>query len=465
MLSGIEMASSDFTGASFVSTHFGFEVIDASDVNFTNANFTTADFSAISWDIPAGHPVTMTGATFTSATFFAADFSTIDLSAIATFTGAYVNSTSLFGAFNPATHGAIIIAPGANLTGADFSKAWFGVPVDFATTTLVNAIFTKVAINSTCNFSSVDLTGAHFAGAELGEANFTGANLTNADFTDANLRSISLSSGTVFTGAKLVRANLTGMNLASCAAAAADFTHATILSATMTVTGADTATWTGAFKNSTTVLAGNVPADAAFVTVEPGTSAAGKDLTGIWLGSTTFANADFSNANLSNSHLVSTTFAGASATTGANLAGANFTGAHVQAVMEHADLTNANFSNAQMQFTVLEHANLTGANFTGTSALLVSFIGANATNANFTNANLGCAIFVFNPDTQEVGPTTFTGATIANTTCADFSVQPAGSAADVCEHHANLFAPGGDVAVPETTRCFAYIAVQLGGLP
>jgi len=83
-----------------------------------------------------------------------------------------------------------LVAPNANLSGADLSGANL-----------------SGADLSGANLSGADLSGANLSGADLSGANLRGADLTGADLSGANL------SGANLTGADLTGADLTGADL------------------------------------------------------------------------------------------------------------------------------------------------------------------------------------------------------------------------------------------------------------
>lgn len=434
----IMASNANFAGASFVNAYAPDSTWRAPNANFSNANFTGAGMPAADWSGSTG--AVFTGANFTGATFFGANLGVLALTDIAAMTGAFVDAaTVLPGGFDAAARGAVVVAPAANLAGRDFSRAVLVLGVDFTNCVLTNANFTGRNLG-TSTFQGATLSNANFAGTTL-DGVLDSANMTGANFTDANLN------GTTFTGATLnsanfTRANLTGVTLTGLSATGANFTHATIRNANVNVTGAASGTWLGAFRTTTTTLPADLPAGSNLVTVETGAALTSADLSGLWLtGETSIwtSTDNLSNVNFTGARITGCEF------DGANLSNANFTNAVLTgSELTASNLTGANFTNAKLSNAVMNGANVTGANFTGAVGIFLDLGGVNATNANFTDASLACANMIVDQDTGAIGFVTTTGATMANTTCPDLTVAPAGSPADFCREHVIL----GGVSTP-----------------
>ncbi|MFG2408293.1 pentapeptide repeat-containing protein [Streptomyces brevispora] len=117
---------------------------------------------------------------------------------------------------------------GADLSGGDFTKAWFTQAV-LAGVRLTGAIFYRA------DLQSADLTGADLTGADLVRANLDGAVLRSAQLDGADMVKASLhgvdASGASFRGTRIMGASLFGVDMTG-----ADLTDAVLFQNTFKVT-------------------------------------------------------------------------------------------------------------------------------------------------------------------------------------------------------------------------------------
>ncbi|WP_328865938.1 pentapeptide repeat-containing protein [Streptomyces sp. NBC_00304] len=117
---------------------------------------------------------------------------------------------------------------GADLSGGDFTKAWFTRAI-LAGVRLTGAIFYRA------DLQSADLTGADLTGADLVRANLDGAvlrsaRLDGADMVKASLQGVD-ASGASFRGTRIMGASLFGVDMTG-----ADLTDAVLFQNTFKVT-------------------------------------------------------------------------------------------------------------------------------------------------------------------------------------------------------------------------------------
>lgn len=117
---------------------------------------------------------------------------------------------------------------GADLSGGDFTKAWFTQAV-LVNVRLNGAVFYRA------DLQSADLTGADLTGADLVRANLDGAvlrsaRLDSADMTKASLQGVD-ASGASFRGTRIMGASLFGVDMRG-----ADLTNAILFQNTFKIT-------------------------------------------------------------------------------------------------------------------------------------------------------------------------------------------------------------------------------------
>lgn len=121
---------------------------------------------------------------------------------------------------------------GADLSGGDFTKAWFTQAV-LVGVRLVEAIFYRADLQS-ADLTRSDLTGADFVRANLDGAVLRSARLDGADMVKASLQGVD-ASGASFRGTRIMGASLLGVDMRG-----ADLTDAVLFQNTFKVTVDDT---------------------------------------------------------------------------------------------------------------------------------------------------------------------------------------------------------------------------------
>lgn len=395
-------SDSDFNGADFTDA-----VVNGFSDGFRRSNITNANFTRAHLTYMAFGGNDLTGTNFTYASLQSASFAGVP-AAGATFTNAYYDTnTVLPTGLDPLAVGAVNLSNlslvGKDLRFAELRSASFSgynlSDADFSGNDLDGARFTSTVMNRT-----------KFVGASMQGARFDTADCNDADFTDADLSGSTVMAGSTFFQAKFIRTGLQHVAFGAVPAGSANFNRATLAGTTLaTVTGTGQ-TWTDAYVTSTTTL----PAGATgTISIEPGTSHAGADLTAIKL--TNRVN-DAPNYGATD-----------------DFSGANFTGAHLFGLyIFGANFSNTNFTNAVLEDTRFPSVNLSGASFSGANLKNAVLSDANLTNANLTNASLLCVGAGL--ETSDLALANFTGVTWTNTVCPDNTLSDQNTPAN-CEGH------------------------------
>lgn len=117
---------------------------------------------------------------------------------------------------------------GADLSGGDFTKAWFTQAV-LAGVRLTGAIFYRADLQW-ADLTGADLTGADLVRANLDEAVLRSARLDGADMVNSSLQEVD-ASGASFRGTRIMGASLLGVDMRG-----ADLTDAVLFQNTFKVT-------------------------------------------------------------------------------------------------------------------------------------------------------------------------------------------------------------------------------------
>jgi uncharacterized protein YjbI with pentapeptide repeats/energy-coupling factor transporter ATP-binding protein EcfA2 len=173
--------------------------------DLSNANLSFADLSSAEL-----FSANLSGADLSNANLRFADLLSADLFDTDLSSALYTPETRFPQSFDPSDQGMYLIAPnadllGANLTGADLIGANLS-GADLIDANLIGADLSGANLIG-ADLSGANLTGADLIGANLRDANFTGADLLGANLFSANLR------GADLRGADLIDADLRDANL------------------------------------------------------------------------------------------------------------------------------------------------------------------------------------------------------------------------------------------------------------
>ncbi|MFD4898433.1 pentapeptide repeat-containing protein [Streptomyces sp. NPDC058411] len=152
---------------------------------------------------------------------------------------------------------------GADLSGGDFTKAWFTQAI-LAGVRLTGAVFYRADLQQ-ADLTSADLTGADFVRANLDGAALRSARLDDAEMVKASLHDVD-ASGASFRGARIMGASLFGVDMRG-----ADLTDATLFQNTFKVTVDDSTVvqgLTGTVFGPITVFSGESSRDLAGTELE-----------------------------------------------------------------------------------------------------------------------------------------------------------------------------------------------------
>jgi uncharacterized protein YjbI with pentapeptide repeats len=423
-LDGVDFSGTDLTSVRFddsTLSNLDLSGVDLSSVSLagatlTNVNLSGANLSGAELGYAVLTNVNLHGANVQSAEFHWASLSGVRADDVV----GTVNSLPS----NWSQRGALLVGPGANLSGDDLS----GLDLSGLT------------------FGGVDLTGVNFANADLTGTGLVGANLTNADFAGANLTSASLLYATV-TGAQFATANLTHIygvqvvgtpaslptnwtlisqylvgpgaglqntDLSGFDLSGVDISGATLTGVDLTGTKLDGATLDGVVSSGIKGTPASLPTGWKLI----GGFLIGKGAVapGVNLGFQNLSDMDLSGANLSGASLSYTNLTGANLT-GTNLQGANLNRLNARQITGTPINLPAGWT-ARSGFLFGPTANLIGANLTGLDLSGLTLTGTRLDSALLGGANLTGTTFATSTGT----PTGGSSATYANTTCPDATV-------------------------------------------
>ena len=378
-LSSTDLTHADFREASLSGTNLSqsnLKEVNLSGVNLGSANLSRANLFGAD----------LTGATMGPGTNLTrTDLSNLNLSSVdglsaADLTYAYTTGTSWPAGFNPASNPNLyVIASGVDLSGADLrlsdlrGKNLSGV-VNLANADLSGALYDAQTrwpagfdpagrglylLAPGADLSGADLTGVQLTLIDLNGVNFSGANLSGVQFESTNLSGIEapgVDLSNAWISANLFGVNLAGANLSGARLDQTNLAGADLTGANLSGVLSDLAGFSGADLTRAN-LRGAILYDALSLNNATFTHAVYDERTG-WP-------AGFDPASHPNLYLI----APQSDLEGADLSNADLIGAHLAG----ANLRGANLSGANLRFASLRGADLTGADLTG--ATLVVYWG------------------------------------------------------------------------------------------
>jgi uncharacterized protein YjbI with pentapeptide repeats len=292
----------------------------------------------------------LAGAYFTDATLTGADLADTNLAGTS-FAGATLTDVNLDGA----------AAATANFSGV-VSGGITGTPASLDSN---DALYNGYLVAPSAQLTGADLANADLTGKELGDVNLTNANLTGANLADASLYSATL------TGADLANANLSG--------AARDLVEVK----SGGITGSPAVLTTGWALTDGYLIGEDADLEHASLS---GADLSGDDLQGAELAYSTLAGADLSGDTMTQAVVNLADLAGA------NLTGVNLTDAEAySANLTDTTLTDANFTSVELTDASLDGA-VGASTATWTSAEWQDTICPDGTNSDSYDAGCFSAL-------------------------------------------------------------------------